>query len=62
MPVWRSAEGYSRQGYEAYEQEAPNSEREGTILSGALLRTQERFERRRQRLERETQEFLTSVS
>jgi Tfp pilus assembly protein PilF len=42
--------------------ELGRAEREGTILSGAFLRTQARFERRRQRLEHMTQKVLTSVS
>jgi len=42
--------------------ELSRAEREGTILSSAFLRTQARFERRRQRLERKTQVVLTSVS
>lgn len=42
--------------------ELGRAEREGTILSGALLRTQARFERRRRRLEHMTRMDLTSVS
>ena len=42
--------------------ELGRAQRDGTILPRAFLRTQERFERRRQRLERKTQEVLTSVS
>jgi uncharacterized protein len=42
--------------------ELSRAQREGTILSRTFLRTQARFERRRQRLERKTRQVLTSVS